>query len=424
MGLVDNVFGYLLGLDRLDQPKMLEISELDPWFKKQSEKLISANKLNEELNKYIKQAREQSEILKAKIELWKSKSVNQDIEGLPLIYAESKKILESVDFHEKQDINTIMEMNSHFTIRLEKLMHKIEESLFESDFSFILEEKEKFTIKANPLVTELLKLNGLKESFEQRVHQSGFAKLKVLREKIDRLEYYQEKINILHKELEGKSSRLRTAEEKKKEKELQLLELKEQIEYSSLQDNKDRRKQLLSKLEQNDDSVVYFFSKMKPALKEYQTIVSWNQLLADYIEDPLTAFNSDKNLEVLGLLQGLKDSLVAEEIKINPELQNAVMSLIDKANAGYLQQLRKEQAPLKEELSHLRLMFQNREFSLKVEDAQYRLQHFSKQVEKLKQEMLEQDEELKETTAAREQEAELFKNLVRVSFNQNMDLKV
>ena len=68
---------------------------------------------------------------------------NQDIEGLPLIYAESKKILESVDFHEKQDINTIMEMNSHFTIRLEKLMHKIEESLFESDFSFILEEKEK-----------------------------------------------------------------------------------------------------------------------------------------------------------------------------------------------------------------------------------------------------------------------------------------
>jgi hypothetical protein len=428
MGWIDRIFSFFFTAEDTlkNEIEIVHVNDLDSWLESQRKESIAKHNLDEELTNYVNALKDKRWLIECKVDDWEERARNAGHrnEENVAIFVELKRLLDLLNIPESPKLDSIRELNSRFGEHVEKLHRKVEGSSFMYNFSFLLKEEERTDTAVNPLLKELLELDKLRKSFEEKAIECGLIKINVLKEKAERLDYYVEKIRVMTKELDSKSLRFKSAEARRKEKHDNLQQLKQSSEYTSLADNKARKREILSKLENNEDELFTYFSKLKPTLRKYSYFDPSNRFLLDYLESPINTFREDKNMVILNILKDFKESLLTNMIKLEPEQQNVITSLLDKAEAGYLQQLRKNNQQIKEELIMLKEVAGNRDFLLKVEDAQYRFNHFYKQVEKLREEALSLESDVKELTSVMDKELELFRNMVKVSLERSIEIKV
>ena len=425
MGWLKRFFGFFVENegDSSSELEIIYFNDLKSWLDNLLNDNLNKHKLGEDLTTYFNEVKDKRWLLEAKLDQWQENLTGPN-ENVTEIFQDTRKFLELLAVPSEKNIESASKLNLNFSTELDNLLRKIEQSEFMINFSYILTDVEKKNVNVNPLMKELFALHSIKDQFNNTIVQSGLVKIKSLQEKVERLNQYQEKIDLLSKDLDSKSSRLQNAESRRKEKEKGLHQLKDNTEYTSLSNNKSRKKEIFTSIEQNEDKVFSFFSKLKPSLRQYSYLDPNNHLLLDYLENPIKTFFADQNLVIHSILKQLRDSLLSNLIKLEPEEKNKIMGILEQSDTDYLEKLHKENEQSNQELVLLREVVGNKDFLLRVEDAQYRYNHFSKQVDKLRDEVLSLEDEMKSTIFTRDRETEMFKNLVKISLNKEVEIRI
>jgi len=428
MGWLADFFKNIFTDEVEDNPEMvrLHINDLQDWVRIRTEEIVYEHKINETLTNYVNGLKDKRWVLEVKIDEWEKKISNLGLsyktENISTIFRSTRKFLELISFPDKLTVNHIFEQNSEFEGHLEELQKAIEKSSFSYNYSFILSKEEK-GLAINPLLKELLSLINLKEEFEKKVLRSGYTKMENLQRKSLVIEETKEKLQGLQEEMNNKNSRLKTIEETKEDKEEELLSLNKDPQFSKIIKTEERKKILQKKIEELDDLIFLFFTKIKPALRQFAELNPGNKLIKDYLNSSTVTFYEDEGLVILSLLRNIKQAI--EEGKINLLLQQKddIVSLIGEKEQ--LQALQLKYKKITEEIKSLHLApIITKDISLKMDEAKYRLEHFSKQEEKLKSEILEMEEEVKDSQALLQREIDLFQSLVKIALDKEIEIKL
>ena len=191
-------------------------------------------------------------------------------------------------------------------------------------------------------------------------------------------------------------------------------------------DHRVRREKLLRNLEENEEIIHGFFSKIKPALRKMPFLGggSNNKLIDDYLMDALKTFHQDNHLEIIKILQQLKKALADEQIKLDADQANQIYEFLEKAEQGYLLELKNKHKELQDELEGLQNFSNNKDFQMKIGEAKYRVEHYHQQVERFQEEFESVQNELKEQMTLLQKEIEHFKSTVKISLDQEIEINI
>ena len=402
----------------------LEISQLDSWLDIQSQELITKSKLDKELLNYIHNLHTKRSELEKNIQEWElalpTLSHDQQEETRALLL-QVKKLLSLLNFPEPPHVKKSLEINFVFQKYLDITLKKIEESRFAHDFSFLLKTDSKQEM-LHPLTRILMELDSIRSNFDQKISQSGYRNFDILYRKSILLQESNHKLTQSKHRLQEKKDRLRFTIEKKEEKIQELSNLKQDPGYDSLQEVYAKREKLAEQMEENNDRIFLFFSKIKPALQFYKHQHPNSWLIDLYLEDPAMALSHDENLEILPILQQLEEQLTQDSASLSPEDINIFLGHLNKVREGYIQGLQSEFYSLKNELNQIDLSLKSRYFIFKIQEANYRVEHFTKQVEKINDEIAQLEDEISELQDFHAKEQQFFQNTTKISLNKEITL--
>ena len=283
--------------------------------------------------------------------------------------------------------------------------------------------KEEKETDINPLLKEIVDTRRLKDEFEDRIISSGYSKMENIRRKAFRLDELREKIKILTESLAMKREKLKIVEDRKMEKERELVLLQDNSGFSLLR-NVATKKQLHSReMEELNNQINAWITKIKPALKQFQEVYPGNKLVKDYLERSTDTFYTDEGMAILSLIKSLKQSLDENKILLNAASVESFLSAFHQQEE--LSKLHREYQRLKTEIKKSEIPpTVTRDLSFKLEEAKYRLDHFSKQFDKMEEEVNSVEEELRKTDVSLKGELDLFQNLVKIALGKEMMVKV
>ncbi len=426
MGWLTNIFkNFTEEVEEDPEQIKIHVNDLQDWVRIRTEEIVYKHKLDEALTNYVHRMKDKRWSLEVKIDEWEKKiaslGLSYKTEDISTIFRETKKFLDLLTFSDKPTFKMIFDFNLEIEDILEKLHKSIERSSFSYNYSFILSKEEK-GLAINPLLKEMIDLTNLKEDFEKKISQSGYTKMESLNRKALLLEESQDKLIQLQNALTSKGERLQKIEKTKVDKEKELTSINEDPDFSKLIKAKERKEELFKKMEELDDLIFLFFSKLKPALRQFYNLNPGNKLIKDYLDNSTETFYHDEGLAILSLLKNLKLAVEESKVRLLPQENEDLLLLI--AESSKLENLQKRYFNIIRELEKLNVSpAVNKDLSFKLEEAKYRLEHFSKQEEKIKERAADVEEEIKDLQALLKRETELFSSLVNISLGKEIEIK-
>ena len=434
--------------EQREQAEEVFSTGLRDWIQQRSAEVVNTSKLREETRDYIVRQREKAAGLGCRLDGWQQKAREQAaVEEILPLFREARKLLELLQFQGELTLEKVLAVNVQLGTRITNLAQKIESSSFWNDFDFLFDPKrplDNITYDAknilnitdtgnitdtdnaldriNPLLKELLDMDTQRKYFEQKVAESGYTAIASIYSKLDSLEQNREKFSRLQKEMDSKKNRLAAAEEKRMEKEKDLHHLRVSSASHDLDALKKKRADIQEQIDDNETELLSFFSKLKPLIRQYADNPS-DGLLRLYLEDPLTAFLNDEGLSIKHTLLYLKSLLKSGKISLKPEDFIASLALLESMDEYVLEQKKIKQRRLEQELSKVRELIMHNDLLVKSDDAAYRLEHYTKLVNKLSEEtsdMEETGEILRETIL---REHEFISNLIKLGIGREIIIK-
>jgi len=404
----------------------IHVNELQDWLKGKEENIISHHQLEQEVLSHVNKLKDKRWFLECKLDEWekkiKSLGISYRTQDITSILSETRKVLDLLELPEKHTIQSTLILGAKLEPRLEELRKDIAASSFSYNYAFLLPREER-EAKENPLLQLLNSLTALKDSFEEKIVKSGYSKIETLSKKAAQLEEQVDKLKVLNQQMSLLEEKISCVDEKKEEKKRELKEIKDSPQSYELTENEQRMKKLRTNLEHNEDEVFIFFSKLKPALQIFLGLEGENKLVSEYLKHPYKALREDQGLAILSVSRKLKQALIDGKIELDAETARTTFNYLEKIEAGYLQALRNRYFEIVHELEDVKGTTADKDFAMKLEEAKYRLEHFHNQREKLEQEKITLEEEIKVQINIWDKEADLFKNLIKISLDQEIEIK-
>ncbi len=404
-----------------DGIRIIHLNDLKEWLDLQTQEILTSSNLDQDLKDYLAKIKEKRQFLEYKAEEWQKKITyfNKNKFEINLFFQATRKLLNLLIF-ENENLESVLGLNSVFEPKLKKLIHAVEGNEFAQNFGFLLDEKEE-TIMVNPLLKELLELDGLIRGFERKVTQCGYRKIETLKKKIFLLNDQTIQLHQTEEELNHKQAKLFDTKNKVGEKKSDLQKVKEDPEYLSQEMINREKEEIIRQIDDNKDKIFSFFSKLKPLLLEYKEFGFKRSLIDSYIENSVEAFFNDDSLLIRHALEHMKAILSSGKFTLSFKDANSILDTLENGEDN-LEEIQKKNLKLSKELERFDELLQNKNLSLKVEDTNYRLEHFSEQIEKLGETILSLEEKTAELKERRDQEIELFQNLVRIGLGKNISV--
>ena len=407
---------------------LIHVNDLEDWVNEQEQNLISNHQLKENLLTYINKLKDKRWMLECKLDDWEKKihalGLDYRSQDVNVIFNETRIFLDLLQFENHEDFDKIQEINQKVEESLEMLQRKINDSSFSYNYSFILSRDEK-NQAMNPLLKDLLEINNLKSDFSELIIKSGFTKISTIKEKVKNLDELQEKIKKYQSDLKIKQNKLDLVKEKANQKQEELELLKDNPQNLKEVIDKNKKEEVAVKKEELVDQVIIFFSKVKPALEIYNEKNPNEKLVTGYLSNSAEALFNDEGLAIISVLRNLKNQVIEGKLNLITQQNDTLMEFISLANSGKLEELREEYKYLNDQLNETENSNpSDKDFILRLEEAKYRLEHFSKQAEKIQEEVEVVDEEINNLLAVRSRNVELFQNLVRLAFAKELELRI
>jgi hypothetical protein len=294
------------------------------------------------------------------------------------------------------------------TIRFPNSLAEVEDS--HMDFSQKLELFAKSSAKPYYILQEFLANESRDIALSVKSIEKAFTEAKKLEEELAGcgLDELRNQINALNSLIDNKAgmSEKRKALEAGVAKEQQKLGLlqdeREKIvkgrEYAALQRQQERLKQAKARLKQKEDEMLHEFAVLNHALKKYVKIAYEHEELAgSYAERPLQTLISDLNLEIVAVLQKIKDAVERGSIELKDRRREKTLSVVDRMTREYLGQFLTTYNQLSVERRDLEAAVEHSEVARKLRDADMRLRHSQNAITSKKSELDEIQQRLQET---------------------------
>lgn len=267
--------------------------------------------------------------------------------------------LENAKYNEKQNIplRAKQTIDGHRKIFKQKTMVLIDKLQFPDNDSEINNSNSRFlteleifaqnTSKNHQIISELfgneiskvsINLNQIDIIFKNIKHLFDKNSITDINELKEYFKQFKQKIalkNELKKEIEKFNEDILLLKTKIKTIEDKIAELKENNAYKNLMKSHHEKKEILSLKESLTSQLKLSFSKINRALKKYEHISLQYQLLRKYIDDPLDALLKDESLEIVKLLQAMKQSINKEKLTLQDSEKQKITLCLNKLDSHY-----------------------------------------------------------------------------------------
>lgn len=376
----------------------IPLDDLEEWLLDQKTELLRKHQLQQDLLIYQQEWTSQSDTLREMIPAWQKKLATEH-EGQHLL-RELRRLLERGVLPAGTSFDKAYLLSKESGIFLQELVRR-------GETAFASEEG------LTPLQDSLLRLRAAQERFEEAVTKAGYGTFQKIKMKYRQIQELMSEVEKKEAQLGSLKERFKLAETMKSEKEAVLQTLQSQ---PGIQESEQRRQSLQKREEEIGDKVTISFSKLRPALLKYQEFRPGAAVV--YLENPAGAFLQDQKGAV-SLLGDLQTALQQGRIVLPAEQANTCYEVLDQLQKGLLRQWQEESHQMKEEPLATAL---NQALMLKLEDARYRLAHFSRQAEEFQERMDKLDEETRLFQEQCRRDVELLQQMIQIGLGKKVEI--
>jgi GTPase involved in cell partitioning and DNA repair len=123
------------------------------------------------------------------------------------------------------------------------------------------------------------------------------------------------------------------------------------------------------------------------ALKKFGHGSLHEDLVSEYLINPLAALENDSNYKILEILEKLKKELTKGNIEIKEKQQQKILRNIDKIDKDYLKSIKKKQESLKKEKIKVNENLKKSTIMMDYKDLEYQMDHITEKIERLNEEL-------------------------------------
>ncbi len=396
------------------QNEELSISQLQEWLQQRSQEIIERHNLLPAVKEQAKILEDKRWVLETQLDAWQKRTrLHPSAHEVIPLFRETRQLLDLLHFSAQPMIGEVLAANQELEKRAHLIIEKIEAGNFADDFNFLFTEKELNSTNINngkntnnnnnnnnpdninpnslhninPLLAALLDLDALRKKLDQQFMESQYHAVQVISSKADYVNKIAVHLQQMKKDLEAKKARQASTDLKKQEKELSLKQLygdKKSVDLAELTKIKQELQQELDELEME---ILSFFSKIKPLLQQYKEREPSNGLLFSYIQEPFSSFFQDEGLFIMELLAKITALLREGKFHLNQENMLSSLSVLEGAYTQRLRMVKEEYRKSQKELQEITEQLHHNYFVIKVDDANYRLEHYAKQAKKIEEEL-------------------------------------
>ncbi|MBW3015494.1 hypothetical protein KY330_03670 [Candidatus Woesearchaeota archaeon] len=264
------------------------------------------------------------------------------------------------------------------------------------DFIGMLDKFDKDTIKNYRVTVELFPdeagavFSSIKDIFE------NVQKLKKLmhESRIENLSFLRDKINLTNKRLESRDVLLKNINEQEKTiqvKEKDLINKKEALDSLEKGEGlknyyilKEKEELFLNKIKELEKKPFHLFSVIEAALRKYERVAIDEKLIKKYLDDSLKALIGDKELKILDVLEGLKSSIIKNEIELKDKKRDKVLKEIQMIDRKFFEDFLSRYKELKDELNKVSDKLNKQTILKDIDDSKKSVKEVEEELEKLK----------------------------------------
>jgi len=363
----------------------VKLSELLSWLEQKTDKL----EFNSYLKHYFTRISKLKEELIGKIEQLSKSEVSKEYKNT------EERVKNIVKGHRDQYVKEISRFTESLVSLEKKDLRSLEYYQKTADFNKEINQKIESTAKRTAKsyqatqhlffkdVEEVFKsmgeINLLVKEFENKVKEAKIEGIKKVKDHFKQREKEKEKKKNIVKEVEETNEtvvKLKKELEGKKKEQKELENSKEKENYLKL---KSEEKELKEKVNNQEQIVFSYFSKLSKALRKYERVALDSKLISKYLDNSVKTFIDDKELKIKEILQGLKKSL--DSLNFDDKQKKNVLELIEKSETDYLNSLIKVIEELNQEEEKLVEKINNNTIIEKIENKSKEVKQLQNQVE-------------------------------------------
>jgi hypothetical protein len=363
----------------------VKLSELLSWLEQKTDKL----EFNSYLKHYFTRISKLKEELIGKIEQLSKSEVSKEYKNT------EERVKNIVKGHRDQYVKEISRFTESLVSLEKKDLRSLEYYQKTADFNKEINQKIESTAKRTAKsyqatqhlffkdVEEVFKsmgeINLLVKEFENKVKEAKIEGIKKVKDHFKQIEQDKEKKKNIVKEVEETNEtvvKLKKELEGKKKEQKELENSKEKENYLKL---KSEEKELKEKVNNQEQIVFSYFSKLSKALRKYERVALDSKLISKYLDNSVKTFIDDKELKIKEILQGLKKSL--DSLNFDDKQKKNVLELIEKSETDYLNSLIKVIEELNQEEEKLVEKINNNTIIEKIENKSKEVKQLQNQVE-------------------------------------------
>lgn len=397
----------------------IPLSQLKLWIQKQSREIIAQSNLHYVVTEYKQKLAERRWMLECYLDQWHDKNTQEEID---IFLSKTRQLLEKITFSEG-DIDAIISTNSLLKEKVEKLIEEVEQSPFAHHFRELIEvQQAESSLAINPLLKELMELNGIMADLEQHASRRGLKTIKSLIRKEQKLQQSTIKLTALRLKVQRQREKWKLAEKLKQEKEAELSLLQQNPNYETATATQQQKKTLHHKIADRKKVVTTIFQQLQPLLEQYQQLHPDNATAAAYMDDANTAIINDEGLQINHILKHCHAAVEKHKFVLPDGQRNIIFKTLEKADVHFWTKMQQQFLYLQRELQQIELESEEKNFIAKIDDVLYRQQHFSTLAEELQERITVLETEIEEIEEKQFADKSLFENMIRMTFGKGMEI--
>jgi len=378
--------------------EVVPFASLDSWIGQQSQVLLERNGLAMELIEYTNSLKDLQWYLE---NLFQESSVELGLLSSPLKQL-IKAVEEVINSSGLDQVSVSSKELSQKAIVLRPVFDAVEPSE-----------------TVNSLLARLTQLLDLQRKFQERLLAAPLQTIQLLKQKNDTFQKAVKDYDGFQEQHSSLQERLEETEQRIQQKQEELSFFEKDPLHRTITETKEKKKALLQQREMLLKEISEILNRLQPLLLEYNRMAPHAAIVETYLENPLEAFLADHNLSIIHILQHLDALIKAGRITLQDGHQHLFQKALD---LRHLQHLQKEYSGLQHLSEQQPLQRREKDFMMRVQELEYKLEHYRSQRKKLQRAIKEMDDTLEHSKESRRIQKNALEDLLTVSTGKKVSI--
>ncbi|MBI4981371.1 hypothetical protein HZC30_07515 [Candidatus Woesearchaeota archaeon] len=437
MGRIKKIFSKKEEEPEVEEPpkpviEEISLDQLPQWIKQREAETLSSTHLESELGNYLTQLKDYRWRLDNKLTRWQeevdfSKLQYTSVGEINSLFSQAQGIVKLLNTKHPLNLTNISRFNRALKERTSLLLEKIEKGTFSEELLEALDASDNALSNgsaSNPLWKEMIELNVLRDGFEQKFNDTGWNKIALLQRINSVLIDSAEELTQLGERININQQRIQDTKLSLKEKEHELAAFKEDKDYKFMEDRDKQLEQVTPALEDAKQKLLVFFSPLVPYLEKFSQSEPDNSLLQDYAQSFVQAFYEDDELMIMSVVRRLWMAINEGKFIVDDKDIALLRERVEQTNLGVLRKLHQDYCELRRKYLQIEQVVPNRSLQMKLDDLNYRLEHYQDELKRLNNVVAEIRKEIEDRKSLQLKAKERFRQVVGESWGKEVELRL